>query len=88
MIQEFDRLFVYENQDNASIGKFYTASMTQEAYEENRESLDGNRLLTQAVILPEEGALDQTQELLAACLRNPMEGAVKKTEWKVSGKES
>ena len=87
MIQEFDRLFVYENQDNASIGKFYTASMTQEAYEENRESLDGNRLLTQAVILPEEGALDQTQELLAACLRNPMEGAVKKTEWKVSGKE-
>lgn len=87
MIQEFENLYVYENQDNASIGKFYTASMTQAAYEENREELDGNRLLTQAVILDEEGEHDKTRELLDSCQREEINGAVKKAKWKVSGKE-
>lgn len=86
-IREFDQLSVYENQDNASAGKFYTASITQKAYEENRDSLDSNQLLTQAVILPQEGTLDQTEELLTACAREVIGGAVKKAEWKVSQKE-
>ena len=68
------------------MGKFYRASITQEAYEESREELDCNRLLTSAVILEDAGAYDQSEELLVSCKREEIAGAVKKANWKISGK--
>lgn len=85
-IKDFENLSVYQNQDNASVGKFYRASITQEAYEESRQELDCNKLLTSAVILEDKGAYDQSEELLVSCKREEIAGAVKKANWKISGK--
>lgn len=84
-LQDFTNLSVYENQ-KASVGKFFTASMTQKAFEENRDTLDRNRVVTQCVLLEEEGRFDRTEELLTGCAREESFQAVKKKNRKIRGK--
>ena len=51
LLRQFGDIYVYRNSGTEELGKFYTKAVSSADFEECADSLDREKLLTQAVIL-------------------------------------
>lgn len=83
LLRQFGDIYVYRNSGTEELGKFYTKAVSSADFEECADSLDREKLLTQAVICDTADDLTETDgALLAKCAQRelPLEVTAEKTE--------
>ena len=74
LIHQEGEIYIYQNTRTQSLGKFFTQTMTQKQYEENKDTLNTRSLLADTLILEDENEKTLTDSEIKAYEKDEISG--------------